>query len=58
MALAEQYLRTQVGGQAEDTVDAKQGDPACLLSFYTQRYGHDDRREWFKAESAADAPPS
>jgi hypothetical protein len=45
MALAEQYFRTQVAGQAEGTVDAKQRDLACFLSFYTQLYGHDDRRE-------------
>jgi hypothetical protein len=35
MALAEQYFRTQVAGQAEGTVDAKQRDLACFLSFYT-----------------------
>jgi hypothetical protein len=35
MALAEQYFRTQVAGQAEGTVDAKQRDFACFLSFYT-----------------------
>lgn len=46
MALAEHYFRTQVVGQAEGTADAKQRDLACFLSFYTQLYGHDDRREW------------
>jgi hypothetical protein len=45
MALAEHYFRTQVVGQAEGTVDAKQWDLACFLTFYTQLYGHDDRRE-------------
>jgi hypothetical protein len=53
MALAEQYFRTQVAGQAEGTVDAKQRDLACFLSFYTQLYGHDDRREWYKAVTEA-----
>jgi site-specific recombinase XerD len=38
-----------VAGQAEGTVDAKQRDLACFLTFYTQLYGHDDRREWFKS---------
>jgi hypothetical protein len=45
MALAEQYFRTQVAGQAEGTVDVKQRDLACFLTFYTQLYRHDDRRE-------------
>jgi site-specific recombinase XerD len=53
MALAEQYFRTQVAGQAEGTVDAKQRDLACFLSFYTQLYGHDDRREWYKSVTEA-----
>jgi hypothetical protein len=34
MALAEHYFRTQVAGQAEGTVDAKQRDLACFLTFY------------------------
>jgi hypothetical protein len=33
MALAEQYFRTQVAGQAEGTVDAKQRDLAYFLTF-------------------------
>jgi hypothetical protein len=53
LALAERHFRTQVAGQAEGTVDAKQRDLACFLSFYTQRYGHDDRREWYKAVTEA-----
>jgi site-specific recombinase XerD len=53
MALAEQYFRTQVAGQAEGTVDAKQRDLACFLTFYTQLYGHDDRWEWFKSVTEA-----
>jgi integrase/recombinase XerD len=53
MALAEQYFRTQVAGQAEGTVDAKQRAPACFLRFYTQLYGPDDRREWFKSVTEA-----
>jgi site-specific recombinase XerD len=53
MALAEQYFRTQVAGQAEGTVDAKQRDLACFLTFYTQLYGHDDRREWYKSVTEA-----
>jgi hypothetical protein len=53
MALAEQYFRTQVAGQAEGTVDAKQRDLSCFLIFYTQIYGHDDRREWFKSVTEA-----
>jgi integrase/recombinase XerD len=53
MALAEQYFRTQVAGQAEGTVDAKQRNLACFLTFYTQLYGHDDRREWFKSDTEA-----
>ncbi len=53
MALAEQYFRTQVAGQAEGTVDAKQRDLACFLTFYGQLYGHDDRREWFKSVTEA-----
>jgi site-specific recombinase XerD len=53
MALAEQYFRTQVAGQAEGTVDAKQRDLACFLTFYEQLYGHDDRREWYKSVTEA-----
>ena len=53
LALAEWYFRTQVAGQAEGTVDAKQRDLACFLHFYTQLYGHDDRREWYKAVTEA-----
>jgi integrase/recombinase XerD len=53
MALAEHYFRTQVAGQAEGTVDAKQRDLVCFLHFYTQLYGHDDRREWYKAVTEA-----
>ena len=53
MALVEQYFRTQVAGQAEDTVDVKQRDLACFLCLYTQLYGHDDRREWYKAVTEA-----
>jgi integrase/recombinase XerD len=53
LALAERYFRTQVAGQAEGTVDAKQRDLACFLTFYTQLYGHDDRREWYKAVTEA-----
>jgi integrase/recombinase XerD len=51
--LTEQYFRTQVAGQAEGTVDAKQRDLACFLTFYVQLYGHDDRREWFKSVTEA-----
>lgn len=53
LALAEQYFRTQVAGQAEGTVDAKQRDLACFLRFYTQLYGHDDRREWYRSVTEA-----
>src|SRR5215510_1163557 len=53
LALAEQYFRTQVAGQADGTVDAKQRDLACFLTFYTQLYGHDDRREWYKLVTEA-----
>jgi integrase/recombinase XerD len=53
LALAEQYFRTQVAGQAEGTVDAKERDLACFLTFYTQLYGHDDRREWYKSVTEA-----
>ena len=53
MVLVEQYFRTQVAGQAEGTVDAKQRDLSCFLTFYTQLYGHDDRREWFKSVTEA-----
>ena len=53
MALAERYFRTQVAGQAEGAVDAKQRDLACFLTFYVQLYGHDDRREWYKAVTEA-----
>ena len=53
LALAERYLRTQVAGQAEGTVDAKQRDLTCFLNFYVKLYGHDDRREWFKSVTEA-----
>jgi hypothetical protein len=53
MALAEQYFHTQVAGQAEGTLDAKQRDLACFLTFYVQLYGHDGRREWFKSVTEA-----
>jgi hypothetical protein len=54
LALAERYFRTQVAGQAEGTVDAKQRDLACFLTFYTQLYGHDDRREWYNTNSLSE----
>jgi hypothetical protein len=38
MALAERYFRTQVAGQAEGTIDAKQRDLACFLQFYVQLF--------------------
>jgi Oxidoreductase molybdopterin binding domain len=44
-ALAEQYFRTQVAGQVEGTVDAKQRDLACFRNFCVKLYGHDDRRD-------------
>ena len=53
LALAERYFRTQVAGQAEGTVDAKQRDLTCFLNFYVKLYGHDDRREWFKSVTEA-----
>jgi len=53
MALAEQYFRTQVAGQADGTVDAKQRDLACFLNFYVKLYGHDNCREWFKSVTEA-----
>ncbi len=53
LALAERYFQTQVAGQAAGTIDAKQRDLACFLTFYTQLYGHDDRREWYKAVTEA-----
>jgi integrase len=53
MALVEQYFRTQMTGQAEGTVDAKQRDLACFLTFYVQLSGHDDRREWYKSVTEA-----
>jgi site-specific recombinase XerD len=51
--LAERYFRSQVAGQAEGTVDAKQRDLACFFNFYTKLYGHDDRREWYKSVTEA-----
>jgi hypothetical protein len=42
-----------VAGQVEGTVDAKERDLACFLSFSVQLYDHDDRREW---DAAADNP--
>ncbi|MGE4091321.1 MAG: tyrosine-type recombinase/integrase [Candidatus Binatia bacterium] len=53
LTLVEQYFRTQVAGQAAETVDAKQRDLACFLNFYTKLYGHDDRREWYKSVTEA-----
>jgi integrase/recombinase XerD len=53
IALAEHYFRTQVAGQAEGTVDAKQRDLACFFNFYMKLYGHDDRRGWFKSVTEA-----
>ena len=52
-ALAERYFLTQVAGQAEGTQDAKRRDLACYLHFYTQRYRHDDARQWYKAVTEA-----
>ena len=52
-ALAQRYFLTQVSGQAEGTRDAKRRDLACFLQFYTQRYGHDDARQWYKAVTEA-----
>lgn len=42
-----------MAGQAESTVDAKQRDLACFLSFSVQLYDHDDRCEW---DAVADNP--
>ena len=53
LSLAERYFRTQVTGQAEGTVDAKQRDLAYFLTFYTQLCGHDDRREWYRSVTGA-----
>jgi site-specific recombinase XerD len=53
MALAEGYFRTQVAGQAEGTIDAKQRDLACFLRFYGELYGHDDARQWYKSVTEA-----
>jgi integrase/recombinase XerD len=53
MALAERYFLTQVAGQAEGTIDAKQRDLACFLQFYVQLYGHDDARQWYKSVTEA-----
>jgi integrase/recombinase XerD len=52
-ALAERYFLTQAAGQAEGTQDAKRRDLACFLHFYTQLYGHDDAREWYKSVTEA-----
>jgi hypothetical protein len=43
----EQYIRIQVTGQAKNTVDAKQQDLACFLTFCVKLYDHEDRREWY-----------
>lgn len=53
LALADRYFVTQVAGQAEGTIDAKQRDLACFLQFYVQVYGHDDARQWYKAVTEA-----
>ena len=45
-AHAKPYVPAQMAGQAEGTIDVKQQDLACVLSFSVQPYGHDDRREW------------
>jgi hypothetical protein len=38
IALAERYFRTQVAGQVEGTIDAKQRDLACFRQFYVQLF--------------------
>ena len=38
MALAERYFRTQVAGQVEGTIDAKQRDLAGFRQFYVQLF--------------------
>jgi integrase/recombinase XerD len=53
MALAKRYFLTQVAGQAEGTIDAKQRDLACFLEFYGELYGHDDARQWYKLVTEA-----
>jgi site-specific recombinase XerC len=53
VALPEQFFRTQVAGQAESTVDAKQRHLACFLNFYVKLYGHDNCQEWFKSVTEA-----
>ena len=49
MTLTKPYVRTQVAGQEEGTVDGKPRDLACFLQFAVKLSGHDARRVWFKS---------
>jgi hypothetical protein len=53
MPLTEPYVRTQVAGQAEGTVDGKPRDLACFLRFAVKVSGQDDRRKWFQSRTEA-----
>jgi integrase/recombinase XerD len=51
--LANVYLVTEVAGQAQATVDAKQRDLQRFLTFYQQLYKHDRPDEWFVSVTKA-----
>ena len=47
------YLVTEVAGQAQATVDAKQRDLQRFLTFYQTLYKHDRPDEWFVSVTKA-----
>ena len=51
--LANVYLVTEVAGQAQATVDAKQRDLQRFLTFYQQLYKHVRPDEWFVSATKA-----
>ena len=51
--LANVYLDTEVKGQSEATVEAKQRDLQRFLTFYQNLYKHDRPEEWFVSVTKA-----
>src|SRR5882724_5417046 len=51
--LAKLYLKIEVAGQSQATLDAKRRDLTRFLAFYHQLCGHDRPEEWFVSVTKA-----
>jgi len=51
--LAKLYLKTEVAGQSQATLEAKRRDLTRFLAFYHQLCGHDRPEEWFVSVTKA-----